>query len=84
MWRTMVMSKSTEDFTVVICAGCVWESPVGPLRSHQRSLWGQWWSQEPGMDADEPGLGSAPSPAQLHVRCEPIVQMRKRRHRELD
>lgn len=33
------------------------------------------------MDADEPGLGSAPSPAQLHVRCEPIVQMRKRRRR---
>lgn len=36
------------------------------------------------MDADELGLGSAPSPAELHVRCEPIVQMRKWRYRELD
>lgn len=34
------MSKSTDDFTVVICTGCVCESPVGPLRSHQRSLCG--------------------------------------------
>lgn len=33
------------------------------------------------MDVDEPGLGSAPPPAQLRVNCEPIVQMRKWRQR---
>lgn len=82
LWGTMVMSESTA-FTAVIGAGCVWGHLRGPEEPPEVSV-----GTVVVTGAGGGGRGAwpwvCPSPAQLHVRCEPIVQMRKRRHRELD